>query len=361
MTKPQLVTPFQRSHLGASAVILIAALGVIAIIVAAILTIAGPKTFPIVQVNENLQVVQVRDDGFRQVQRPGSVSLDEEYDLAGLTIPRDEIHTLLPRDAIPALTDPALEPATEADWLPDSARMIEVKIGGEVLGVPLRILNWHEIVNITLGGEPIAVTYCPLCDSASVFSRRVRLSDTKTVTLEFGVSGALYNSNVIMYDRKDRGLWSQLAMHAISGPLAGTALDMLPVRLVLFSEFKQANPGAPIVSKETGHNRNYHISSYEDYFAHDRLLVPVAGVGDILPMKTLGVGVATDDQAWFVPQDIIGDKFTLTTPVGPVEMTTGEAGVSVNSAPTGVRYAQTFYYSWSAFYPQTKVVCEKND
>ncbi|MGD9791218.1 MAG: DUF3179 domain-containing (seleno)protein [Phycisphaerales bacterium] len=315
---------------------------------------------------------QAQPDGFQRVQRPGSVDIEKDYNLAGLTIPKEQIHTLLPRDAIPALTDPKTEPADKADWLPDDARVVEIVVGEDVLGVPLRVLDWHEVVNTTVGGEPIAATYCPLCDSATVFSRRITPkaadgaaadgsgSKPSPVVLEFGVSGALYNSNVLMYDRKDKGLWSQLGMHAVSGPLAGTALEMLPVEVVSFAAFKEAHPTAKIVSKDTGHERDYSRSPYESYFKNEKLMVPVAGVGDTLPRKTLGVGIAVGEgdaaQAWFVPVDAIGDGRTIDTPAGKVVLAKSDAGVAVTQAPKGVRTAQTFYYSWSAFYPKTTVV-----
>lgn len=300
-------------------------------------------------------------DEFQQIRRPGSVDLEAEYDLSGLDVPRGEIHTLLPRDAIPALTDPNRQGTSDAEWLPSDARVIVVHVNDEVLGVPLAVLDWHEVVNATVGGEPIAATYCPLCDSATVFSRRVELpaegeAEPESVVLEFGVSGALYNSNVLMYDRRDKGLWSQLGMRAVSGPLVGTALDMLPVQIVSFDRFKAAYPKAQIVSNKTGHQRNYGQSPYESYFARDGLMVPVKGVGDALPRKTLGVGVATDGHAWFVPADLCRDGYTLSTPAGDVRLTADGAGVRVDSAPEGVRTAQTFYYSWSAFYPETEVV-----
>ncbi|HBS29550.1 MAG TPA: hypothetical protein DEB06_08900 [Phycisphaerales bacterium] len=315
-------------------------------------------------------------EGFRRVQRPGSVDIETEYNLAGLTIPKEQIHTLLPRDAIPALTDPKTQKAEDAAWLPDDARVIEVVVGNDVLGVPLRVLDWHEIVNTTVGGEPIAATYCPLCDSATVFSRRITPSAVagaaeggsgskpSPVVLEFGVSGALYNSNVLMYDRKDKGLWSQLGMHAISGPLAGTALEMLPVEVVSFAAFKKAHPGAKIVSNDTGHTRDYSRSPYDSYFKDEKLMVPVAGVGDALPRKTLGVGIAVGEgdaaKAWFVPvEGIPQNGLEVTLPEGKVMLSRSDAGVAVTSAPKGVRTAQTFYYSWSAFYPGTKVIHAK--
>lgn len=321
-----------------------------------------------------------RPQAFTRVQRPGSVDIETEYNLSGLKIPKDQIHTLLPRDAIPALTDPKTEPADKADWLPDGARVIEVVVGDDVLGVPLRVLDWHEVVNTTVGGQPIAATYCPLCDSATVFSRRVtplppkaaegegsdgsttKPSPATPVVLEFGVSGALYNSNVLMYDRKDKGLWSQLGMHAVSGPLAGTSLDMLPVEVVSFAAFKKAHPGAKIVSKDTGHDRDYSRSPYESYFKDEKLMVPVASVGDALPRKSLGVGIAVGEgdaaKAWFVPVGAIGDARVIDTPAGPVTLAKSDAGVQVTAAPKGVHTAQTFYYSWSAFYPKTIVVTQ---
>ncbi|RJP33576.1 MAG: DUF3179 domain-containing protein [Phycisphaerales bacterium] len=297
---------------------------------------------------------------FRQIERPGAVDLEQEYDLSGLTIPRDQIHTLAPRDAIPALTDPKLERADQAGWLRDSARVIEVTVGDDVLGVPLNVLDRHEVVNAMVGGEPVAVTYCPLCDSAAVFSRRWTGPDGKSVVLEFGVSGALYNSNVLMYDRTEKGLWSQLGMSAVSGPRAGTALNMLPVRVVTLAAFRKAHAGARIVSKDTGFDRDYEHSPYATYFAQEGLWVPVAGIGSALPRKTRGVGIAVGDAqsawSWFVPVEAIGDARTIDTPAGKVLVGTSDAGVVVWTAPPGVRTAQTFYYSWSAFYPQTRVV-----
>jgi len=298
---------------------------------------------------------------FRQLNRPGSVDLAQEYNLKNLQIPQEQIHTLLPRDAIPALTNPKLEPAQSADWLPDNARIIAVSVDGQTVGVPLRILDWHEIVNMTIGREPIAATYCPLCDSATVFSRRIRPDGGgEAIVLEFGVSGALYNSNVLIYDRRNKGLWSQLRMRAVSGPLAGNSLDILPVEVVSFKEFKKSHRSASIVGRDTGHERDYSRSPYERYFKDDQLMVPVMGVKDALPRKTLGVGIAVGAldslRKWFVPADTIADGQTIETPAGKVRLARTDAGIAVTEAPGGVRTAQTFYYAWSTFYPNTEVI-----
>lgn len=302
-------------------------------------------------------------DGFVLRRRPGSVDLEIEYDTSGALIPIGDVHTLLPRDAIPALSDPKLEPASEGDWLPGEARIIVVEVGDEVVGVPIVILNWHEIVNLKVGGEPVAATYCPLCDSASVFSRRVSTrageGEAESVTLEFGVSGALYNSNVLMYDRTDKGLWSQIAMKAVTGPRAGQPLTMLPIRMMPFDEFKAAHQDAMVVSRETGHARDYDWEKrpYQDFFSHDKTLVSVRGMGKALPKKTLGVGVEASGRAWFVPADRLEQgRVTIETPLGPVTVRRTNAGVFVENAPEGVHTAQSFYYAWSAFFPNSEII-----
>jgi len=312
----------------------------------------------ILAVIPGLPAIGQQNNDFQTVIRQGAVILEEEYDLEGLKIPIEQIHRLLPKDAIPALTDPKRETLDKSKWLKPDSRIIVVELGGEVLGVPLQILDQHEIVNTTLNEVPVAITYCPLCDSATVFSRTVKDKDGKEIILEFGVSGALFNSNVLMYDRTNQGLWSQLGMEAISGPLVGTELAMLPVKLENFRQFARSNPEAKVVSRDTGHRRNYSNSVYSNYFATDELMVPVFSYGNELPRKTLGVGIATDKNAWFIASDQIDGIRNVETPLGTVTLSKSEAGIQVSSLPDGVRVAQTYYYSWSAFYPDTKIVKE---
>jgi len=281
----------------------------------------------------------------------------DAFNIEPLLIERDQIRVLLHRDAIPALTDPKTQSVSEgAAWLEPSDRVVVVGSGAEAVASPIRVLNWHEIINMTVGGEPIAVTYCPLCDSASVFNRRVQHEDAEMV-LEFGTSGALYNSNVLMYDRTTFGLWSQVGLRCVSGPLAGTRLEHRPLRMMTFGEFRLRHADGKVVANNTGVRRNYDLNPYADYFADpDRLLVPVEGMGDELPRKTLGMGVFAQGKAWFVSAGALADGYTLQTPAGPVEAVANEAGVEVTNAPRGVQTVQTFYYAWSAFHPQTEVV-----
>lgn len=179
--------------------------------------------------------------------------------------------------------------------------------------------------------------------------------------LEFGVTGALYNANVLMYDRTDRGLWSQMAMKAVSGPRVGTELTMLPTSVMSFGQYLLLHPSGKVVSQDTGSSMRYDRSPYADYFAkEDLMVVPVKDLGTELPKKTLGMGILAGDAAYFVPAETIGEKRTIETALGKVVLSAEHRGdhgsVSVVSAPKGVRSIQTLYLGWSAFYPNTEIV-----
>jgi len=153
------------------------------------------------------------------------------------------------KDGIPALTRPKAVPAEKARHLRPHHLVIGVAIEDEQRAYPLRVLVWHENVNDVLGDKPIAVTYCPLCDSAVVFEREVGGE-----VREFGVSGLLWNSNVLLYDRqepgRDESLWSQLSMKAVCGPAAKEelALTPLPSELVSWSQWRARYPGTEVVA-----------------------------------------------------------------------------------------------------------------
>lgn len=299
--------------------------------------------------------------------RDGAVDFNAVYDTSDLRIPESEIHALLPRDAIPSITDPTLQTVEEATWLDDDDRIIDIAINGQRVGVPLRILNRHEVANITIGGSNIAATYCPLCDSATVFSRDLTTTnddgESTTQTLDFGVSGCLYNSNVLMYDRTSMGLWSQLKGECVSGPLAGTSLDHLPVRIVSFASFKRTSPFASIVSNDNGLGEGaYDGNPYQRYFDDpDFILVPIRAFDDRIARKTLGLGVYTPAGSYFVPKENLGERFVLETTMGKVIAHATDAGIAVDESPQGVRTAQTFYYSWTAFHGQVEIVTESAD
>ena len=136
-----------------------------------------------------------------------------------------EIVGVVPADAIPALEDPAFEPAAEVQWLAAVEPVLALEVNGDARAYPLRIMTWHELVNGTVGGVPVTVSYCPLCNSGVAYDRRA--GDR---ILDFGTSGALLNSALVMYDRQTESLWSHYTGQAVVGHLTGTELDLIPVQ-----------------------------------------------------------------------------------------------------------------------------------
>lgn len=165
-----------------------------------------------------------------------------------------------PPDGIPAIDNPRFEAAGDVDWLTDAEPVIALSRGTEHRAYPVQILTWHEIVNDTVAGEPVAVTYCPLCNSALAFEREVgeRL-------LSFGTSGRLYLSALVMYDRQTESLWSQIERTAIAGVLTGTELELVPVTMVCWSDWRTAHPEGFVLSRETGFERDYGRNPYVTY------------------------------------------------------------------------------------------------
>ena len=146
------------------------------------------------------------------------------------------------------------------DYVEDQEPVVVFEANGEAKAYPLQILTWHEIVNDEVGGLPVSVTYCPLCNSAVAFDRRLG-----GVVYDFGTSGNLRNSDLIMWDRQTESWWQQLTGEAIVGELAGKTLTFLPAALVSYGDFKQANPEGLVLSRETGYPRDYGSNPYTGY------------------------------------------------------------------------------------------------
>jgi len=287
-------------------------------------------------------------------------TLMETFDMSNAIIDTDELLAPgVPKDGIPALTDPETAPAASAEFPGLTDRVVSVAIGDEAVAYPIKILNWHEAVNDTVGGVPIVVTYCPLCDSAAAADRRVTTKDGETLTLEFGISGFLYNSNMVMYDQTSMGIWSQVYLRAMTGPLAGTRLRTVPIRVEPFARFIAAHPTGRVMTTNTGHNRPYDRNPYAGYFADGERVFHDFHWRDDLPVKTLGAGVLAGDDAVFVTKAALeahGGSMTVPTPRGDVAVTLTDAGFAFDAVPEGVDVMQVFWHSWSAFHPQTRII-----
>jgi hypothetical protein len=165
-----------------------------------------------------------------------------------------------PPDGIPPIDRPRFERAGEVDWLADDEPVLAPAIGEPARAYPVQILIWHEIVNDTVDGRPVSITYCPLCNSPLGFDRRLGER-----VLTFGTSGRLYLSDLVMYDRQTESLWSQIEGRAIAGALAGAELDRVPVQTVTWAQWRRANPDGWVLSRDTGVDRDYGRNPYTGY------------------------------------------------------------------------------------------------
>lgn len=165
------------------------------------------------------------------------------------------------KDGIPSLTDPDMETVSQAAvWLSDRSPVIAVEIDGEARAYPQAILMWHEIANVEIAGIPVAVTFCPLCNSSITFDRRV-----DGEALDFGVSGFLRNSDLVMYDRQSETWWQQLTGEGLVGSYAGVLLDIVPSQVISFASFAERHPEGLVLSRDTGFSRQYGINPYSNY------------------------------------------------------------------------------------------------
>ena len=203
-----------------------------------------------------------------------------------------------PKDGIPAIDSPVfslVEDVAEKWNMGAKEPVIAVEIGGELKAYPLRVLMWHEIANDVIGGVPVAVTYCPLCNSAVVFDRRVG-----DKVLDFGTTGKLRNSDLVMYDRQTESWWQQFLGEAIVGEMTGTLLDMIPVRVESFERFRARGAHGKVLVPNSMAARGYGNNPYEGYDGRPRPYPFFQGEmpADVPPLERV---VAVGTEAWSLP------------------------------------------------------------
>ena len=235
-------------------------------------------------------------------------------DFSRHTVPLDEIRSGgPPRDGIPPIDHPQFVTLSSANsWLHDREPVIAVQRNGVAKAYPLQILIWHEIVNDTLGDEPIAVTFCPLCNSAVAFQRQL-----DEHVLDFGTTGRLRHSDLVMWDRQTESWWQQLTGEAIIGTLAGKRLTMIPASLVSYAAFKQTFPDGRVLSQETGFHREYGRNPYRGYDASDSTPFLLSGSPDprLPPMERV-VAITLEGQNKAYPYRVLAEQRVVYDTVG---------------------------------------------
>ena len=219
-----------------------------------------------------------------------------------------------PPDGIPSIDYPLFQPVSEVNWLDDDEPVLSLTIDGKTKAYPIRIMTWHEIVNDRLAGVPVAVTYCPLCNSGVAFERTVA-GETTT----FKVSGKLYADNLVMYDRLTESLWPQLTGRASVGALTGTQLESIPVGAVGWRQFREEHPDGQVLSRTTGHDREYLANPYVGYDdpGSEPLFALPADPDTRLPVKARVVGVGEGKDALAMSRELLADRGVQHVDVGP--------------------------------------------
>jgi hypothetical protein len=233
-------------------------------------------------------------------------------------------------------------------------RVVGVLQEGIAKAYPLRILNWHEVVDDVVGTTPIAVTYCPLTGTAVVYDRR---AGGRTAT--FGVSGRLYQSNVLLYDHETDSLWSQLLAQAVAGAATGTPLHALPAVVTTWSDWQRTHPDTRVLSIDTGYPRDYSRDPYAGYRTSSALMFPVRHSDSRLPAKELIFGLQSGDQAKAYPLAQLATARQVDDHIGStrVRITYDPAAARASAVmlPSQQPLAGIvgYWFAWAAFHPNT--------
>ena len=259
-----------------------------------------------------------------------------------------------PKDGIPSIDNPIFVSVSDADeWIRDDELVLAITYKGEKRVYPLQILVWHEIVNDVIAGDPILITYCPLCGSGIAYERKI---DGNPV--EFGVSGKLYNSNLVMYDRKTDTYWTQIDGNAIVGQLTGQRLTSISIDTVVWRDWKENNADSMVLSQDTGFMRLYGDDPYGNYYENSFLFFPVENTDNRIPAKTVVFGIEVNGTYKAYRQDDVKEAKIIEDSVGDVDViiSIDDSGVvTITNKKTGEKIVKErdFWFAWYAFHPDT--------
>lgn len=284
------------------------------------------------------------------------------FDLSDTSVPADQIyHGGPPRDGIPALTNPLFISAEEANFLSPDSRLIGVNIKGAAKAYPISILNYHEIVNDEIAGQRIAVTFCPLCGTGIVYDAYL-----DGEFLEFGVSGLLYNSDVLLYDRQTESLWSQVMSTAVSGPKKGQKLRRIAAQHTDWKTWQVTHPDTKVLSQRTGHAREYQRTPYAGYNESGRVFFPVANQDSRYHNKEVVITLELNGKTKAYPFSELAlqaknsgsDRITDVVAEQPIVIEfnlQARSGRILDAQNNEIPSFSAFWFAWIAFHPDTEV------
>ena len=279
------------------------------------------------------------------------------FDLAGALVPVEEIlQGGPPKDGIPAIDRPAFVGARDATDLRPGDMVLGVFRNGIAKAYPIRILNWHEVVNDRFGAEGVVITFCPLCGSGVAFESRAG-----NRALRFGVSGLLYNSDVLLYDRETQSLWSQIKALAVAGPLKGGSLTAVPVLHTTWADWRARYGDSLVLSQKTGYSRDYDGNPYAGYEKSPDLMFPVRFRAEGFHPKERVLGIALEGKAKAYPfvelakgtnevADVVAGRAVR------IRFSREHQSAEAFDAKGRPLVATTlFWFAWAAFHPETEL------
>ena len=283
------------------------------------------------------------------------------FDLENATIPIEDIKDGgPPKDGIPAIAEATFLPISQATYLKAGDLVMSVSYAGTTRAYPIRIFNHHEIVNDQIEDLAFSVTYCPLCGTGMVFDRTIEGEITS-----FGVSGLLYQSDVLLYDRATESLWSQLMLKSISGERVGHSLRWLPSEFMTWSSWKERYPDGEVISDKTGYRRNYKRTPYKGYETSDDVYFPVPFYRKDLGIKDwiLGVEINGESTAYdlrlFESGRVYGDAVGGQSIKIQYDPQSRYASVTDAKSGEAVSHVFAFWFAWQAFHPDTRLLSSK--
>ncbi len=279
------------------------------------------------------------------------------FDTSRHSVPLEQIVDGGPgKDGIPAILRPQFVRASEASFLADRDRVLGLAQGSEIKAYPVKILTWHEIVNDTINGRRVMVTYCPLCGSGLAFDATVRGRPHT-----FGVSGLLYQSNVLLYDHQTESLWSQLGMKAVTGPLMGEKLTPMPLEHITWGEWRAAHPGTLVLSTQTGSWRNYDRDPYEGYEDTREIFFDVSHYDARYHPKEWVIGVERNGIAKAYPftelqktESPLHDRIGTDAIIVRFDLQHRSASVT-DAQGQPVPSVKTYWFAWHTFHPDSEL------
>ncbi|MDQ3099613.1 MAG: DUF3179 domain-containing protein [bacterium] len=311
------------------------------------------------KVDDSLQ--GLKNTGSQQKAKSGStvirkVSLQNDYTRAKIKL-EDLIQGCAGQDCIPSINTPTFETVSDSSWLSETDIVFTISYKGIDRAYPQKIMNWHEIVNDSIAGDPIAITFCPLCGSAVAFERKV-----DGVITELGVSGKLHDSDLVMYDRYEGNLWQQITGEGIVGPAARRNEKLKPILLgtTTWGEWKKEHPNTQVLSRNTGYTRNYDQYPYGTYEQDDQLLFGVKGLNKSLQIKTVVYGIEMNGSSKAYPESIFDKRQVIEDTVGDttIRLQKLESGqIKVINLQNGEEIIpiRLFWFAWAAFHPDTEL------